>query len=203
MLSPTSQNACDRQSRELLPSVPLPSLFIHHNSPPRAHTDSYLSAALSPPTLSISRPIRSHSVILTSSIFYLNLSVLHISALVHNSSIDQSMQFFFYQFFLPPKWKWKWRLIIYKKSIWLYCISRFFDSVVFFLASEKIKRRKIKHNKTSWGLPTFWISLRRVLRFSQSLVGSYYPYIVHSVCGRLIFCQKQPFLLRSHIAKKQ
>lgn len=92
MLSPTSQTAVDWQSRS---SFPLSlSLFIYLSQLP-----SMLSLKLIY-LLLFSWPIHSHPVILSFSIFfYLNLSVLHISPPVHNSSPDQAT--FLYHFPSP------------------------------------------------------------------------------------------------------
>lgn len=91
MLSPTSQTARDRQSRS---SFPL-TLPLYLSITTLLHA---LTAAFFPPTPSISRPIHSHSVILSYSIFHLNISVLHISPLVHNSSTDQSILLYHFPF---------------------------------------------------------------------------------------------------------
>lgn len=76
-------------NQEALPLSPSPSPFlsIYHNFPLCSH----LSAVFPSSRLSQSLGSHSHSVVFSFSIFYLNLSVLHISPPVCNSSTDRSI----------------------------------------------------------------------------------------------------------------
>lgn len=125
--------------------------------------------------LLFSWPIHSHPVILTFSIFFnLNLSVLHISPPVHNSSPDQAT---FLYHFPSPNMEMEIVIFVYTIKI-IEPYLPLFLCIVFFSHNFQIQQeigKKIGLSKTK-------ISYKDALRFSQSLTGCCYFKILSSHC---------------------